>query len=88
VKPVQKPNWLISPSQKSQKPELKNSVTACIGIYWGLASVKSINGNHYVAAHINDATRLTKLYFQAKKSQTFKLYKKDKHISKPKAVTI
>ena len=44
---------------------------------WGPASVKSLNGNHYVAACINDATRQTKLYFQSKKSQTFDSYKKD-----------
>ena len=45
---------------------------------WGPASVKSLNGNHYVVAWIDNATRQTKLYFQAKKSQTSKLYKKDK----------
>jgi hypothetical protein len=44
---------------------------------WGPASVKSINGNYHVAARIDDSTRQTKLYFQAKKSQTFELYKKD-----------
>ena len=30
---------------------------------WGPTTVKSLNGNFYVAAHINDATRETKLYF-------------------------
>ena len=30
---------------------------------WGPASVKSLNGNLYVAARIDDATRQTKLYF-------------------------
>ena len=45
---------------------------------WSPASVKSLNGNQYVAAQINDATRQMKLYFQVKKSQTFDLYKKDK----------
>ena len=44
---------------------------------WGPATVKSINGNHYMAARIDDATRETKLYFQEKKSQTFDSYKKD-----------
>ena len=44
---------------------------------WGPASVKSLNGNQYVAAQINDATRQMKLYFQAKKSQTFDSCKKD-----------
>jgi GAG-pre-integrase domain len=49
---------------------------------WGPASVKSLNGNHYVAAHIDDATRQTKLYFQVKKSQTFNSYKKDEALIK------
>jgi hypothetical protein len=40
-------------------------------------SVKSLNGHHYVAARIDDATRQTKLYFQEKKSQTFASYKID-----------
>ena len=44
---------------------------------WGPASVKSINGNHYVAARIDDATRQTKLYFQKKKSETYHSYLKD-----------
>ena len=44
---------------------------------WGPAAVKSINGNHYLAARIDDATHETKLYFQEKKSQTFESYKKD-----------
>ena len=45
---------------------------------WGPATVKSINGHHYVAARIDDATRETRLYFQEKKSQTFDSYKKKK----------
>ena len=44
---------------------------------WGPATVKSLNGNFYVAARIDDATRETKLYFQSKKSQTFDSYKLD-----------
>jgi Reverse transcriptase (RNA-dependent DNA polymerase)/gag-polypeptide of LTR copia-type/GAG-pre-integrase domain len=44
---------------------------------WGPASVKSINGNHYVAARIDDATRQTKLYFQKKKSEAYYSYLKD-----------
>ena len=44
---------------------------------WGPATVKSLNGNYYVAARIDDATRETKLYFQAKKSQTVDSYKLD-----------
>jgi hypothetical protein len=44
---------------------------------WGPASVKSLNGHHYVAARIDDATRETMLYFQDKKSQTINSYKRD-----------
>jgi hypothetical protein len=44
---------------------------------WGPATVKSLNGNFYVAARIDDATRETKLYFQNKKSQTVDSYKLD-----------
>ena len=44
---------------------------------WGPATVKSLNGNYYVAARIDDATRETKLYFQSKKSQTVDSYKLD-----------
>ena len=44
---------------------------------WGPATVKSLSGNFYVAARIDDATRETKLYFQSKKSQTVDSYKRD-----------
>ena len=44
---------------------------------WEPASVKSLNGHCYVAARIDDATHETKLYFQEKKSETFKSYKCD-----------
>ena len=44
---------------------------------WGLASVRSLSRNLYVAAHIDDATCETVLYFQAKKSQTINSYKRD-----------
>jgi hypothetical protein len=44
---------------------------------WGPVSVKSLNGHHYMAARIDDATRQKKLYFQEKKSQTFSSYKID-----------
>jgi hypothetical protein len=44
---------------------------------WGPATVKSLNGNSYAAARIDDATRETKLYFQQKKSETSQSYKKD-----------
>jgi hypothetical protein len=44
---------------------------------WGPASIKSLAGNSYVAARIDDATRETRLYFQANKSQTVNSYKMD-----------
>ena len=44
---------------------------------WEPAAVKSINGNYYLAARVDDATCETKLYFQEKKRQTFESYKKD-----------
>ena len=44
---------------------------------WGPALVKSLSGNLYVAAHIDDASRETALYFQVKKSQTIDSYKCD-----------
>ena len=44
---------------------------------WGPASVRSLSGNLYMAAHIDDATCETVLYFQAKKSQTIDSYKRD-----------
>ena len=44
---------------------------------WGPASVKSLNENSYVAAHIDNTTCESKLYFQEKKSQTFESYKVD-----------
>jgi len=49
---------------------------------WGPASVKSINGHHYVAAQIDDATRQTKLYFQEKKSDTYQSYIVDEALIK------
>jgi len=36
---------------------------------WGPASVKSLNGNSYIAARIDDATRKTMLYFQKAKAR-------------------
>ena len=49
-------------------------------IHWDLwtpVSVKSLAGNSYVAAQIDNATRETQLYFQTTKSQTVNLYKLD-----------
>ena len=37
---------------------------------WGPASVKSLSGDLYVAAHTDDHTCRNKLYFQLKKSGT------------------
>jgi hypothetical protein len=45
---------------------------------WGPASVKSLSGNHFVATCTDDHTCENKLYFQPKKSDTFKSYKWDK----------
>ena len=39
--------------------------------------MKSLNGNLYVVARIDDATREMKLYFQTNKSQTVDSYKLD-----------
>jgi hypothetical protein len=44
---------------------------------WGPASVKSLSGNYYATARIDDATHENMLYFQVKKSKTFNSYKKD-----------
>ena len=44
---------------------------------WGPATVKSLAGNSYVAARLDDATRETKLHFQKAKSQTVTSYKKE-----------
>ena len=49
---------------------------------WGPASVQSLSRNLYVAARIDDATRETVLYFQAKKSQTIDSYKCDEALIK------
>ena len=49
---------------------------------WGPASVQSLSGNLYVAAHIDNATRETVLYFQAKKSQTIDSYKRNEALIK------
>ena len=39
--------------------------------------MKSLSGNSYVAARTDDHTHENKLYFQPKKSDTFKSYKQD-----------
>ena len=77
VKPVRRPNLPNNHSPENPKWELQNLVNASIGTYGVPAAVKSLNGHSYVAAHIDDASQGTKLYFQATKSQTFESYKKD-----------
>ena len=49
---------------------------------WGPARVKILNGHYYVAAHLDDAIRETKLYFQEKKSETIWSYKQDEALIK------
>ena len=44
---------------------------------WGPVSVKSLNGNYYVAAHTDDHTCENRLYLQPMKSDTIKSYKRD-----------
>ena len=44
---------------------------------WGPASVKSLGGKSYAAVRKDDATRMVKPYFLAKKSETFSHYKED-----------
>ena len=82
--PESKPEFCkaCAKAKAAQQPFPKESET-CATIYgerihwdlWGLASVQSLSGNSYVAARIDDATRKTMLYFQAKKSQTIDSYK-------------
>ena len=86
LEPDSKPDFCeaCAKAKSAQQPFPKESETRakkfgeCIHWdLWGPASVKSLNGNGYVAARINDATRESKLYFQDKKSQTFESYKLD-----------
>ena len=44
---------------------------------WGPASVKSLSGKSYATVQKDDATRMVKPYFLAKKSKTFSHYKED-----------
>jgi hypothetical protein len=43
----------------------------------GPTSVKSLNGNYYVTARIDDTTQENELNFQVKKSETYNSYKWD-----------
>jgi hypothetical protein len=44
---------------------------------WGPASVRSLQGNSYCTARIDDASSEEQLYFQQKKSQAMQSYLKD-----------
>ena len=44
---------------------------------WGPASVRSLSGNLYCAAHMDDHSHETSLYFQPNKSDTINSYKQD-----------
>ena len=75
VNHVPRPNWPGSPSKNNQKPTPQNIDSAIHWDLWGPAVVKSLSGNLYVVARIDDASRETALYFQVKKSQTIDSYK-------------
>ena len=84
--PESKPEFceLCAKAKAARQPFPKESET-CVTKYgecihwdlWGPALVQSLNGNSYVAARIDNATRETVLYFQVKKSQTIDSYKHD-----------
>jgi hypothetical protein len=75
---------LCTKAKSARQPFLKESQTHATEFgervhwdLWGPASVKSLSGNYYAAARIDDTTRENMLYFQVKKSETFNSYKKD-----------
>ena len=72
---------------KESKTRAKNFGECVHWDLWNPALVKSINGNYYMAARIDDVTRWTKLYFQEKKSQTYESYKKMRLTLKIKLAT-
>ena len=49
---------------------------------WGPASVRSLGGNLYCAAHIDGHSHKMSLYFQPNKSDTIKSYKQDEALIK------
>ena len=72
-------------AKSTMVPFLKESLTRAMKYservhwdLWGPASVKSLGGNYYVAARIDNETHETKLYFQKRKSDTVKSYLRDK----------
>ena len=85
--PESKPEFckVCAKAKAAQQPFLKESEThttkygECVHWdLWGPASVQSLSRNLYMVVCIDDATRKTMLYFQAKKSQTINSYKCDK----------
>ena len=84
IDPDSKPDFCeaCATAKSARQPFPKESETRAENfgeqVHWDLwrpASVKSLNGNSYMAAHIDNATHESKLYFQEKKSQTFESYK-------------
>ena len=49
---------------------------------WGPASMRSLSGNLYCAAQIDNHSHKTSLYFQPNKSNTIKSYKQDEALIK------
>ena len=66
------------PFPKESKTRAKNFGEQVHWDLWGPASVQSPNSHSYIAACIDNAIWKSKLYFQQKKSQTFKSHKQDK----------
>jgi hypothetical protein len=86
IDPMSKPEFceVCAKAKSAKQPFPKESETRAENYgervhwdLWGPATVKSINGHHYAAARIDDATCETKLYFQSKKSETINSYKRD-----------
>ena len=75
---------LCTKAKLAQQPFPKESET-CTSEYrecvhwdlWGPATVRSLSGNLYMAAHIDDTYCETMLYFQVKKSHTIDSYNHD-----------
>jgi hypothetical protein len=60
-----KSTWQPFPKESSTRAE--NFGKRVHWDLWGLTSVISLNGNSYMAAHIDDVTCKSKLYFQQKR---------------------
>jgi len=59
--PCAKPSPIGSHFRRRVRLALPNMVNDYTGNLWGPATVKSLAGNSYVAARLDDATRETKL---------------------------